>query len=66
MSKSDPTSAIFMEDDEVILMICFSSSKTMQHGYGYVYWYRADTDTRICHFLKKTDTWIRFNSTCKK
>ena len=27
MSKSDPSSAIFMEDDEVyFLMICFSSS----------------------------------------
>ena len=33
----------------------------MQHGYGYVYRYRADTDTWIRHFQKKPDTWIRFS-----
>jgi len=34
--------------------------KPMQHGYGYVYQYRTDTDMRIRQFLKKPDTWIRF------
>jgi hypothetical protein len=35
--------------------------QTMQHGYGYVYQYRKDTHTRIRHFSKRSDTWIRFN-----
>ena len=29
------------------------------HGYGYVYQYPNDTDTRIRQFPKKPDTWIR-------
>ena len=29
------------------------------HGYGYVYRYRKDMDTRIRQFLKKPDTQIR-------
>ena len=33
----------------------------MQHGYEYAYRYRADTDTGIRHFLKKSDTRIHFS-----
>uniref|UniRef100_A0A0A9DMT9 Uncharacterized protein n=1 Tax=Arundo donax TaxID=35708 RepID=A0A0A9DMT9_ARUDO len=34
----------------------------MQHGYGYVYRFRADTDTQIRCFPKKPDTRIHFNN----
>jgi hypothetical protein len=42
-----------------IIKLVFLFDSYMLHGYGYVYRYRKDTETRIRQFSKEPDTRIR-------
>ena len=63
MENDDPsivhrfTVAEFYSSSTSTFILC-----SMQHGYKYTYRYWVDTDTEIHHFLKKTNTRIRFSN----